>query len=433
MKYKLAVLALVPFFAIFLTACSLSDLPLLGRFFGGKKDTAPVTLTFWGMWEPESVYAPVIASYKKVAPNVTINYDNRALGGDLYDYKNRVFQGSKSGSVPDLYMVHNSWVPRFSTLGLFSPAPKDIADKLAMSERYYKVASDSGVVNGSVYAVPAYYDGLSLVYNKRHFKDVNQVAPPTTWEEFRVLALKLTIRGQSDTLLRSGAAIGGANNIDHFSDTLGLLWSQANVKVPDDLDSERAADALSFYTSFFTEDKIWNDDMPEAITSFARGQTSMILVPSWQVINILEEVSNVSDVGVAVAPQVPRASQQANWGTFWMYAVPANSPNAAAAWDFILHISGDDQAKAIYNEQTKLRKFGAPYAQISLAKELEANPYLAPFLSGASTAKSAEIAGRSGNKNQVAALQVAVNSVISGAATPQEALSKAKNVLQGKE
>lgn len=432
MKYKFLVLALVPFFAIFLTACSLSDLPLLGKFFGGKKDTTPITLTFWGMWEPESVYEPVITSYKEKESHITVNYDNRALGGDLYDYKNRIFQGSKSGSVPDLYMVNNGWVPRFAKLGLFAPAPKEVADKLAFSERYYKVAADSGVVDGTVYAVPAYYDGLALVYNKSHFKEVNQVAPPTTWEEFRVLALKLTVRGQSDVLLRSGAAIGGADNIDHFSDTLGLLWSQANVKIPDEIDSERAVDAFSFYTSFYTEDKIWNDNMPESVTSFVRGQTSMLLVPSWQVLNILGEVPNASDVGVATAPQVPRAAQQANWGTFWMYAVPVNSPNKDAAWDFILHMSDPDQAKAIYNNQTKIRKFGAPYAHVSLAKELEANPYVAPFLAGASTAKSAEISGRSGNKNQTAALQVAVNAVINGSATPEEALTKAKNALQGK-
>jgi ABC-type glycerol-3-phosphate transport system substrate-binding protein len=167
-------------------------------------------------------------------------------------------------------MVHNGWVPRFAELGLFSPAPQEIAEKLNMQEKYYPVALESGVVKGSVYAVPAYYDGLALVYNKSHFKEVNQVAPPTTWEEFRVLALKLTVRGQSDSILRSGAAVGGANNIDHFSDILGLLWAQANVKIPDDIDSERAVDAFSFYTSFYSEDKIWNDNMPEAITSFAK-------------------------------------------------------------------------------------------------------------------------------------------------------------------
>ncbi len=433
MKYKYLVLALVPFFAIFLTACSLAELPLLGKYFAPKKDTTPVTLTFWGMWEPESVYEQVISSYKEKAPHVTVNYDNRALGGDVFDYKNRIFQGSKSGSVPDLYMVHNGWVPRFVALGHLAPAPKEVADKLAYSERYYKVASDSGVIDGAVYAVPAYYDGLALVYNKSHFKEVNQVAPPTTWEEFRVLALKLTVRGQGDALLRSGAAMGGADNIDHFSDTLGLLWGQANVKIPDEIDSERALDAFSFYTSFYTEDKVWNDTMPEAITAFVRGQTSMILVPSWQVINILEEVPNASDVGVASAPQVPRAAQQANWGSFWMFAVPVNAPHKDAAWEFILHMSDAEQAKSIYNNQTKIRKFGAPYPHVSLAKDLEANPYLVPFLSGAATAKSAEIAGRSGNRNQVTALEVAVNDVLTGKSTPLEALTTAKAVIQGKQ
>jgi ABC-type glycerol-3-phosphate transport system substrate-binding protein len=159
----------------------------------------------------------------------------------------------------------------------------------------------------------------------------------------------------------------------------------------------------------------------------------MILVPSWQVINILNEVPNASDVGVSSAPQVPRAAQQANWASFWMFAVPANSPNKEAAWEFILHLSDPEQAKSIYNNQTKIRKFGAPYPHMELAKDLEANPYLVPFLSGASSAKSAEIAARSGNRNQVAALQAAVNAVLVEGTTPEEALAKAKNILQGKE
>lgn len=432
MKYKILVLALVPFFAIFLTACSLQELPVVGKFFGEEEDTSPVTLNFWGMWEPSSVYEPVIASYKEKKSYVSVNYENRALGGDIFDYKNRIFQGSQSGSVPDIYMVHNGWVPRFAALGLFAPAPEKVASALNINEKYYKVAAESGVVGDKVYAVPAYYDGLALVYNKSHFNDVNQVAPPSTWEEFRVLALKLTVRGEGDTLLRAGAAIGGANNIDHFSDILGLFWSQANVKIPDDLDSARAVDAFSYYVSFQTEDTIWNENMPESVTSFVRGQTSMILVPSWQVLNILNEVPNAADVGVAPAPQVPRAAQPANWGTFWMYAVPANSPRKDLAWDFILHMSQPEQAKAIYSDQSKIRKFGAPYAHMELAKDLSSNPYIAPYLSGASTAKSAEIAGRSGNRNQVGALQTAINDVISGASTPEEALTKAKATLQGK-
>jgi len=92
MRYKYLVLALIPLLSLFLTACTLKDLPVIGKFLGSQESNEPVSLMFWGMWEPSSVYEPVIRSYKEQKPNVSITYENRDSGGDLFDYKERVYQ-----------------------------------------------------------------------------------------------------------------------------------------------------------------------------------------------------------------------------------------------------------------------------------------------------------------------------------------------------
>jgi ABC-type glycerol-3-phosphate transport system substrate-binding protein len=136
-------------------------------------------------------------------------------------------------------------------------------------------------------------------------------------------------------------------------------------------------------------------------------------------------MENDSDVGVAPVPQALDTGQR-NWASFWMYAVPANAANPASAWDFIAHMTTPEQEKVLYSEQIKLRMFGSPYAHKSLKDNLGSNPFIYPVLKSADNAKSAEIAGRSGNKNQTNVLKEAVNSVLLGVADSKEALTKAK-------
>jgi multiple sugar transport system substrate-binding protein len=195
---------------------------------------------------------------------------------------------------------------------------------------YYPSATDSAVIDGKVYAIPAYYDGLALVYNKKHFAEIDQQTPPTAWEEFRRLALKLTQRDPEGNLVRGGAAIGASKNID-FSDIYFSGGGSFGLSTDD------ARDALTFYTNFANEDGVWNDTMPEASTAFAQEKVSMIFIPSW---NLLDIIRSRPDMEIGVAP-VPQANPEipVSWASFWMYAVPAKSKNIDAAWNFIKYLS----------------------------------------------------------------------------------------------
>ena len=280
------------------------------------------------------------------------------------------------------------------------------------SQTFYNVATQSAVFDGKIYAAPAYYDGLLLAYNKSHFAEINQSTPPTAWEEFRRLALSLTQRN-GDEIIRAGAAIGTANNIDFFSDILGLMFAQAGVAVPDDLTSKAAQDALKFYTTFVLEDKVWNNLEPEAATAFAEGKVSMIFTTSWNLLDIIRARPDL-DIGVAPVPQALPESP-VSWASFWMYAVPKDSANASAAWDFIKFLVSDEQELAIFDKASQYRTYGAPYSSMALAPQIASGPsakYLKPLLDTATYAKSDLFAGRAGNAFQTDALKEAINTVL---------------------
>ena len=229
-------------------------------------------------------------------------------------------------------------------------------------------------------------------------------------------------------LVRSGAALGTANNNEHFSDILGLMFSQTDVSVPDELGTKPAADALDFYTTFAKQDNVWNNSFPEANVAFVQGKTSMIFVPSWRIVDLLAANPNLN-FGVAPVPQaIP--DKPANWASYWMLTVPSSSKNQDAAWNFIKYLTSEEEELSMFNEASKYRPFGVPYARVALAPQLAAHPYLGPLLSTAPTAKSGDVAARVGNAKIVEDLRKAVNAVLDGRVDSATAL---KNVKDGKE
>lgn len=434
MKYKKITAILLVALPFFLTACTLKDLPVIGSLFGGGKIvTKPVALSMWGLWESPEVMDTLIQKYKETSPTITITYDDRSVVRPSL-YKETVLNRIGQPGSPDIVVIHNSWVNEMKDL--LAPMPASLMTSEKYTQTFYPAASQSAVINGNIFAAPAHYDGIVLVYNKVHFSEIDQATPPTAWEEFRRLALALTVKTEGGEFVRSGAAIGTADNIDFFPDILGLMFAQANVNIPADLDTKAAQDTLAFYTLFVTEDKVWDKNFPEATKAFAQGKVSMIFVPTWNLLDIIK-ANPTMDIGVAPVPQAVTDSPT-SWASFWMYAVPKTSENQAAAWDLINFLIQDDQELALFNESSKFRAYGAPFSSVALSIQASSgitSKYIKPSLDTAPFAKSGLFVGRAGNNLQVEALKTAINAMLventSERLTPEAALKACKDTLMG--
>lgn len=433
-KSKFLTIGLVLVLPVFLTACTLGDLPVIGKFFGGSSttddgppvvDTGPASLNVWGIWERKEVMDVLIQRYNEVYPDVTINYEDRSVLKPIVEYKEISFTRATDPSGPDVMRVHISWLP--TLVPSLEPMPDDIMDADTFRSTFYPVAADNLVVDGKIYGMPTFYDGLVLVYNKDHFEEIGQTEAPTAWEEFRRLALELTVKGEGNRIVRAGAAMGAADNIDFFSDILGMLFSQARVAVPAEIEQEPAQHALAFYTNFVMEDEVWATDLPEASVAFAQEKVSMIFVPTWNLLDILAARPDMN-IGVAVPPQA-QPDEPATWASFWVDVVPKSSQDTLAAWSYISFLAQEEQQMMIFGEASNYRVFGPPYSLMSLSGELADNPYLAPVLEAASVANTNELAARAGNRKQVDAMKEAVNSILGGRTTPEQALATAKEAL----
>jgi len=418
MKYKYLTLALLPILALTLTACTpqdaLGQLPVIGPLlFPNKKPdvdlSKQINLNVWGLWENPEAMKVLISKYNEKYPNVKVNYDDRSVL-NMTDYKQTVFTRINEDQGADVIRVHHSWTEKL--VPSLAPLPESIMSLETYNSSFYPMVSKYQVSGGKAYGMPTYYDGLVVVYNKNHFKEIGQEEVPVSWEAFRRLANQLTIRGENNIIVRSGVAMGSANNNEMYPDILGMLFSQGNISVPNDLDTTRAADTLLFYTNFVTKDKIWSTDMPEATSAFVQGKVSMIFIPSWKLIDVLKNVNDVNfEVGVSEVPQI-RVDNPVTWGSYWVYVVPKSSQNPNNAWHFINFLAEQEQQLSMFNESSKYRAFGTPYSLVSMTTQLDNSPYLKPVLKSAPKADGGVFSGRAGNDKQTTPLRDAINQVL---------------------
>lgn len=331
----------------------------------------PIELTYWGLWEEDSLIKPVIDEYQKQNPNIKINYVRQSS----VNYKSRVQTQIREGVGPDVFRIHNSWLSMFEAD--LMPAPAETFTISDYKSMFYPVAQDSFVKNNQIYAAPLEIDGLGLFYNEELLSNVGG-SPPKNWREFIDLANKMTVKDSSGIKV-AGAALGTAGNVDHWSDILGLLLlQQPNVDFSN-VASVPVAEVLRFYTGFVTDPrkKTWDVNLPSSTQMFVEGRLGFYFAPSWRAHEI--KVAN-PNLKFKIAPVPQLSGKQANWASFWAEAVSAKSQNPTEAWKFIKYLTSEANEKLMYTQASQIRLFGEPYSLVSLAGEISNDPLAGAFV-----------------------------------------------------
>ncbi len=371
------------------------------------KKTTPITLNYWGLWEPNSVMQAVIADYEAAHPNVKINYSMQSPK----NYRSRAFSAGGNSTSPDIVRIHNTWLPMLRKN--LTPAPETVLKVSDLSD-FYPIVQNNFVVGNQIYALPLEIDGLVLLYNSSIFEEEG-LTPPSDWNALRKLAQDLT-RTNPDTgiIERAGIAMGTTNNVEHWSDILGLLILQnsGNPGVPT---STAVSEAITFYTNFTTSDRSWDASQPNSVYAFATGTVAMILAPSWQ-INEISAINPELKFGVVPTPILPTTNVA--WASYWAEAVPSTSKNPSAAWEFIKYLSSSEALQKMYAGASAIRALGEPYPRVSMASLLSDDPLAAPFVNQGPEYKSWYLSARTYddgvNDQLIKYYEDAINSVNEG-------------------
>ena len=366
-------------------------LVLLASRFLKPRASQSANLTYWGLWESQTVIQPLIDEYQAANPGITIEY----VFQSPREYRERLQNALASGTGPDIFRIHNTWVPMFKSE--LSTVPAEAYSAADFETTFYPVAKSDLRVGSGYVGIPLEIDGLAMFVNEDLLATGGQ-SVPTSWEDLRRVAIDMSVCDSEDgrcvsgsRVLVSGVAMGTADNVDHWQDILALLMLQNNVNLNAPA-GQSAEEALQYYTIFNRSDHVWDSTLPNSTLAFAQGKVAINFAPSWRVFDVRSLNPNLNFKTYPV-PQLPldptRGEKPVTWASYWVEGVSKKSSNPQSAWDFLRFISSAESMQKMYqNSVSAGRDFGEPYGRQDLSGSLASAPYVGAYISQAGGAKS---------------------------------------------
>ncbi len=404
-----------------------------------NQSSGPIVLQWWGVFWDADVVESLIVEYQEQNPNVKIEYVNkwspgvRNLSEAAYQNElNRVLRDRNSAEIPDIFMVHNTWVGEYDDY--IAPAPNNVVDAQTIRTSYYPAVATDFAQGDVVRGLPLWMDALAVLYNRDILNQASASAPPDNWQDFRNLAFAMTQRTGA-TITQAGFSAGEANNVGFSSEALNLLFLQNGVQMTNSngiasfSTSAFAEETVNFYQAFASTGGSWSDNLENDALEFTEGRLAMMLASSWQYHDILywnERYNLGLDIGVASVPQVQSQAQRIDWATYWGNVVSRDRPNSQESWEFINWLSQPQQLRKLrQNESLKREFFGFLYPRTDMQQDLLGDDYLSTYNSILPTAQSwymvnglevkaifAELIESAGSASDVSTAENAVQRVI---------------------
>ena len=357
----------------------------------GDTPSDTVTLTYWGLWEPNNIMQPLFDEFQAQNPNIKIDYKLQSPS----EYRERLATFlSKNEEAPDIFRIHNTWVPMFKQF--LSSVPASVFSAADFESAFFPAAKNDLRLGNNYVAIPLMYDGLAMYVNDDLLAQGGK-AVPQLWTDLRKTAVELSACDSEDgrcssgkKILVAGTAMGTADNVDHWQEILTTLMLQNNVN----LNSPTAAlaeEPLKFYTVFNSEDHIWDSTLPNSTTMFTNGKLVFYFAPSWRIFEIKQFAPNLK-FSVYPMPQlaldISRGEKPVTLATYWAEAVNKKSTKTVAAWKLVKFLSNKETLMKMYQTASVARGFGEIYPYKDMLETLKTAPLVGPFASSAESART---------------------------------------------
>jgi len=382
-----------------------------------KEKVQPITLNYWRVWDGQETFADIIAAYKAIHPNITINYKKLRYE----EYEKELIDSLAENRGPDIFSLHAGWSRRYQNK--IMPLPPQITmaypvivgtlkkeetiklittssiNPNQIRDLFVDSVYDNAVINNEIYGLPLSVDTMALFYNRDLLNSAGVVNIPQYWnEEFLASVKKLTKQNSDGIITQSGAALGSSGNIERYSDILSLLMMQngAEMTTADgDVSFQRTPkglaagyapglEALRFYTDFANPIKevySWNKEMPDSLQAFTEGRLAFFFGYAYHIPQIKAQAPRLN-FGVSKMLQIEGNPSDVNFANFWLETVSNRSAYTDEAWDFVQFAARAENAK---NYLAKAKK---PAALRSLIEPQLNDSELNPFASQLLTART---------------------------------------------
>lgn len=322
--------------------------------------TKPFKLVVWGTFEDSENMAAFISAFKAKNPSAQVEYTQK----NVTDYESDLLNALASGTGPDIFAIHNDWLPKYKDK--IVEAPKDYFTIKSYKDAFVDVASDDFVSDGKIYAAPTSVDSLALYYNKDVLGSAGIATPARDWEGLKIDVKKITDRSGGSFIKRSGVALGTSSNINRAVDILYLFMLQ-NKTIPYTADKTQptfdqavtdnsgnttlpAASAVQFYTSFSNPNSdvyTWNNRSNYSVDAFVNGELGYMFGYSYLRDSIRQKAPNLN-YDIAPVPQPKSGENLVNLANYWGYAVSKQTKSPKSAWAFIASMTTKQSLQDYY-------------------------------------------------------------------------------------
>jgi ABC-type glycerol-3-phosphate transport system substrate-binding protein len=301
-----------------------------------------INITVWGTLSAESFSSFTSKFFNENGLKYTVNYiekSSNAFDADLAE-------AIASGYGPDAIVLPDDRILRHSSKILtipFSSLP-ELQFKNSFIEEAELYLTKSGIL-----ALPLMVDPLVMYWNRDIFNNIGVTIPPKSWTEISALVPRITIKDQSQNIIRSTVALGEFRNVSNAKDILSALVIQSGGNIvgfgSDDeyksvlkdnfgLSKSPAVLALEFFTNFSNPAKVnysWNRSMPKSIDVFAGGDLALYFGRASEYLVIKNKNPNLN-FSVALLPQIANAKTYHTLGNIYGLAIMRNSTNPAGSY-----------------------------------------------------------------------------------------------------
>ncbi|WP_103062278.1 sugar ABC transporter substrate-binding protein [Actinomyces qiguomingii] len=323
----------------------------------------------------------------------------------------KVLQMSSSRTLPDLLMLDNPDLQQIAATGALAP----LNDFGITADGFIEGFIGAGTYDGELYGMGPCANTLGLYYNQ-DLLDAAGVAVPTTWDELKATAKALTKDGVYGFAFCAKASYEGSWQF------LPFFWSAGADET--DIATAEAAAALQLLVDLVGEgsasQSVLNWGQGDLGEQFTSGKAAMIVNGPW-----MTNTFNDSGInwGVAEIP-VPKAGDTAVsplGGELWTVPLTGDQARQKKAAELLAVLLGEDSLLELNTS-----RYTIPTRQAADADYLAALPDMEPLVTAVNNGRSRTAQLGEAWPKTAEALYNAMQSALTGKATPLEALKTAK-------
>ncbi|MGT2463666.1 sugar ABC transporter substrate-binding protein [Sinomonas atrocyanea] len=345
------------------------------------------------------------------AQKAGVTLDRQTITGSALIQK--VLQQASSKTLPDVLMLDNPDLQQIASTGALAP----LSDFKISTDGFADGVLQAGTYNGKVYGLAPTVNTIALFYNKDLLAKAG-IQPPTTWDELKAAAAKLTSGSQY------GIAFSAAATYEGTWQFLPFMWSNGGDEK--NLDSPQNAEALQLWTDLVKDGSassgVLNWKQADVKDQFVAGKAAMMVNGPWQ-LPPLDKAAGLN-YGIVKLPTKNATDTEVAplGGETWTVPQTGNKAKQAKAAEVVGCMNSDEMQLSMAKQRNTV-----PSKTTLAAQFASQNPKLSVFTDLIKTARART--GELGADWPKAATKIytAVQSALTGKASPADALKQAQN------